>query len=703
MQGRDYIPCDIAEYHLLDVAELPPKDKNRALCDMRSFLREGRYGELDKQLESALTASFLSRDAEQRYYRGWMDMENTPDLRSVISMGPEGLAQIKAWQHDCPESNHAWLAETLYWHHCAWRYRSYGWAKKTTAAMWVCAAACNEMMVLAALQALTLEPRQWMAAALIIPAITAFGVPAWLAVIIANEKADSLPVLGELRDYQQCYPEEMAALMSYSGLNAYAQILAPDALPPGLLRNQTEKALIGPHYWLFASLHIHPTQFYIFTDYIPFQMPRWRGLPQDMLDLIVSPACEHLSLQEKDHLRHLIWWDDFRDDLGHKVADLVEREWQFTEVKREAEQALNANDRAQALRWLAASYYVMEDEPSAWHYLQQAVAQEPSLGGYLHHAALRLAGKFAPESRWRHNQICHNAQLMHSPQAMVLQGYCLLTGLFGFTQNEALGREWLDYALQHDPKDAWDQTGFILNELNYPDDATRLFTLGAEYGARGTASSLGSFYLYAPSETRDILRAISYYRQVVEQNSTLLSQKVIAKYPLIDNTDPFSYEDELKRAYYSLARCYQLLSYEETDTVKTAELEGKLVASLKASVDWGNDVALPELLALLSELHTLSVTHQYLDFLLEHGNKGSILAMTSLAKIYFNRKDKHIYNYKLSARWMYFALALAPDDEKVNEVFFSRHARNRWVTHRYVWSTSRIAAHEIPGQEHPIC
>ncbi|CNB14500.1 Sel1 domain-containing protein [Yersinia pseudotuberculosis] len=38
MQGRDYIPCDIAEYHLLDVAELPPKDKNRALCDMRSFL-----------------------------------------------------------------------------------------------------------------------------------------------------------------------------------------------------------------------------------------------------------------------------------------------------------------------------------------------------------------------------------------------------------------------------------------------------------------------------------------------------------------------------------------------------------------------------------------------------------------------------------------------------------------------------------------
>ncbi len=95
-----------------------------------------------------------------------------------------------------------------------------------------------------------------------------------------------------------------------------------------------------------------------------------------------------------------------------------------------------------------------------------------------------------------------------------------------------------------------------------------------------------------------------------------------------------------------------------------------MVASLKASVDWGNDVALPELLALLSELHTLSVTHQYLDFLLEHGNKGSILAMTSLAKIYFNRKDKHIYNYKLSARWMYFALALAPDDEKLMKSFF---------------------------------
>lgn len=63
---------------------------------MRSFLREGRYGELDKQLESALTASFLSRDAEQRYYRGWMDMENTPIYVASFQWGR------KVWHRSKP-------------------------------------------------------------------------------------------------------------------------------------------------------------------------------------------------------------------------------------------------------------------------------------------------------------------------------------------------------------------------------------------------------------------------------------------------------------------------------------------------------------------------------------------------------------------------------------------------------------------------
>lgn len=40
MQGRDYIPCDIAEYHLLDVAELPRRTKiGRYVTCVPSFVK----------------------------------------------------------------------------------------------------------------------------------------------------------------------------------------------------------------------------------------------------------------------------------------------------------------------------------------------------------------------------------------------------------------------------------------------------------------------------------------------------------------------------------------------------------------------------------------------------------------------------------------------------------------------------------------
>lgn len=701
MQDRHYLPCDADEYHRLEVAELPPMDREWSLCDIASLLREGRYDDLDRQLEQSLAASFLSRDAEQRYYYSWIGIESTPDLYNLNAAGPEGLAQIKAWQDACPESNHAYLAEAGYWHHHAWLYRSHGWARETTSAMWACAAACNEMVILAVLKALTLQPRQWMAAAMLIPAISVFNVPAWLARMVAGKQAvdKRISALDHLRGYHQQHAEEIDALMAYSGLKLDTDIAVPESLPAVLLSDQTDKARSGPHYWLFASLHIHPTQFYIFTAYIPFQMPRWRGSQREMRQLIASPVCAHLSEQERDRLRHLVWWDDFRDDLGHIVEDLTERERQFTEVKREAENALNADDRATALRWLAASYYAMQDEPAAWHYLQRAVALNPSLGEYLYNAALRLSDKYSAETRWKHNLICHNAQLSISPRASVLQAYSLLTGLFGFNKDEVLAGQWLQFALKNDPTDAWDQTCLILDELGYHQHALRLLSLGVEYGARGTAATLASFYERGEKVTQDIPRAIELYRQVVEQNSIILSQRATVKYPLIENRFLFSYENELKNVYQALAHCYQLCSFQETDAKRVAELELLLVESLKSSLDLGKVSVLPLLLSVLSELNTLSITHQHLDFLLEHGNQGSIPAMLSLAKIYYNRKDKKLYNYKLSARWIYFAETLAPDDESVNQLLYSCHARNRWATYRYAWATLRISAHEIPGQD----
>nr|WP_238328559.1 DUF4034 domain-containing protein [Chania multitudinisentens] len=666
---------------------------------MGSFLRDGRYQQLDEQLETALSASFLSREAEQQYYFAWSHDSPRLDLHDIISTGPEGLAHIKAWQRACPASSHAWLAETAYWLYYAWQYRSHGWATETTPSMWACAAACNKMMILAALQALTLEPRQWMAPALV---VTAFNVPDWFNLINEGKNQSVQSVLNELRNHQRQHPEEMDALMAYSGLNGHIEIIIPDALPTGMPLNHNGRRLKGRNFWLFAGLHIHPALYYIFISYIPFKMPRWGGSQEEIRQLISSPVCEYLTVQERDHLRHLVWWDDFRDACGHEVEDLTERKQQFIEVQREAEQALNAADRAEALRWLTVSYYALEDETSAWHYLQQAVAQEPNLGPYLHNAALSLAEKFTPDSRWRHNQICHNAQYGRSPYAMVLLGYCLLTGLFGFTQNEALGQQWLDYALKQDSCFAWNETADKLHKLGYQEEAIHLLTLGAERGATNTASKLAYFYVFDQSIPRNIPRAITYCHQVIDQNTAILSQRVVQKYPLINNHYAFSYEDELKNVYYYLARGYQLLCFEETDAAKVAELERQLIISLKAAIDWGDAQSLPSLLALLSEIQTLDVTHQYLDLLLEHGYKGNITAMTSLAKIYYNRRDKKLYNYKMSARWMYFAQTIAPDDEKVAEIFFSHHGRNYWSICRYTWSTLRIAAHEIPGQENSM-
>lgn len=95
-----------------------------------------------------------------------------------------------------------------------------------------------------------------------------------------------------------------------------------------------------------------------------------------------------------------------------------------------------------------------------------------------------------------------------------------------------------------------------------------------------------------------------------------------------------------------------------------------MIEALKAVADLGSETGLVQLLTILSEITTFSLIHQHLDLLQEHGNKGSVPAMLSLAKVHFNRRDKKSHNYKVSARWMHFSQGLAPDDQQVSEVFF---------------------------------
>lgn len=137
------------------------------IADIASFLRQARYDELDELFNHALTESFTCREAEKRYFLAWTQMCNPLyDLEPLVEAGPEGLELIKAWQNARPRSTHAWLAEVQYWNHRAWLYRSYGWARDTSHAMWICASACNEQMMIAAINAIDCDPRQWMAASL---------------------------------------------------------------------------------------------------------------------------------------------------------------------------------------------------------------------------------------------------------------------------------------------------------------------------------------------------------------------------------------------------------------------------------------------------------------------------------------------------------------------------------------------------------
>ncbi|EJJ7131584.1 DUF4034 domain-containing protein, partial [Salmonella enterica] len=151
------------------------------IADIPGLLREERYDELDERYNQALTESFTSREAEKRYFFAWNQMDNPfYDMDTLVEAGPQGLALIKNWQRARPRSTHAWLAEAQYWNHRAWLYRSYGWARETTRAMWICAAACNERMVIAVLNAIDCEPRQWMAAALTSTNSKVFDQPDWL-------------------------------------------------------------------------------------------------------------------------------------------------------------------------------------------------------------------------------------------------------------------------------------------------------------------------------------------------------------------------------------------------------------------------------------------------------------------------------------------------------------------------------------------
>ncbi|EDM3327096.1 hypothetical protein CRW80_13635 [Salmonella enterica subsp. enterica serovar Newport] len=314
------------------------------IADISGLLREERYDELDERYNQALMESFTSREAEKRYFFAWNQMDNPfYDMDTLVEAGPQGLALIKNWQRARPRSTHAWLAEAQYWNHRAWLYRSYGWARETTRAMWICAAACNERMVIAALNAIDCEPRQWMAAALTSTNSKVFGQPDWLVEFLVGADVAGQPLMEDLAEYHRHSPQEVDALMAHSGLS-FADAVCPNLPRPSVLPECNDDA--GQKYWLAVCLAIFPTAFYVLDEYIPFRMPRWRGSHEEIREFLESSVCDHLSAAEREHLELLIWWDDHRDlrikeawglfllnifevkdiTLAHKHLELVQQE-----------------------------------------------------------------------------------------------------------------------------------------------------------------------------------------------------------------------------------------------------------------------------------------------------------------------------------------------------------------------------------------
>lgn len=324
------------------------------IADIPGLLREERYDELDERYNQALTESFTSREAEKRYFFAWNQMDNPfYDMDTLVEAGPQGLALIKNWQRARPRSTHAWLAEAQYWNHRAWLYRSYGWARETTRAMWICAAACNERMVIAALNAIDCEPRQWMAAALTSTNSKVFGQPGWLVEFLVGADVAGQPLMEDLAEYHRHSPQEVDALMAHSGLS-FADAVCPNLPRPSVLPECNDDA--GQKYWLAVCLAIFPTAFYVLDEYIPFCMPRWRGSHEEIREFLESSVCDHLSAAEREHLELLIWWDDHRDLRIKEVDSPAEQERIIAKAEEISLRAHIQESRHNALKWLRVCY-----------------------------------------------------------------------------------------------------------------------------------------------------------------------------------------------------------------------------------------------------------------------------------------------------------------------------------------------------------
>ncbi|PXX34795.1 uncharacterized protein DUF4034 [Burkholderia pyrrocinia] len=653
---------------------IPPAKSRWFICDVDALLRAGDFAALDTQLDAALAASFADRTAEALY------VDALPaDVQPCIEAGAEGLARLRAWQAANPQSAHAWLCEAHYWHHWAYEYRGSGWAETVTETGWICAHACATLTIVAALRALVLAPTMWSAPKVIFTSVSSFDEPEWLTQLVQQRRWPVTELHLNVGAHDEATRAELQGMLARSGLNPGAPVACPAEFPealPGPV--QGKKLRKGKWYWMEATLHIHPHQFFPMRTFIWYMQPRWGGSHDHVRAFVDSDACAHLDAVEKDRLRHEIWRDDHIGNTLDSNDDDDDARRAMAATLARAKAALHPYHRWETLHWLAHSHFMRSEYEQAYARLREAEHDQPIDDNHAMAMGVRLALDLDPQGTWLTGAIERASDARACTSAMILRGYAHRTGTFGFAQDDARGDAWLEAARVNEPGSlAWNQLASAMrDEGRRPADAVALCELGYEAGGDSCGYLLGCFYEDGMHVTQDLYRAAHYFRESVDDGGNM--------------------------AAYKLAFAYYHIAGASKDEAERTRMQVEAVEAARVAHEMGHTEGLETMLMFIADVDDLPSRHRYVDELRRHAEGGHPAAMAALSSILADSRDKSLYNYRESVRWIMGAQAIAPDDEYVRNITRLRHEDGMLGKLLYKLHRKQIKAHEIPGNDNAM-
>jgi len=653
---------------------IPPAKSRWFICDVDALLRAGEFAALDAQLDAALAASLTDRTAEALY------VDALPaDVQPCLDAGAEGLARLRAWQAANPRSAHAWLCEAHYWHHWAYEYRGGGWAETVTEAGWICAHACATLTIVAALRALVLAPTMWSAPKVIFTSVSSFGEPEWLTQLVRERRWPVTELHLNAGAEDDATHAELQRMLARSGLNPDVPVACPaefpDALPGPV---QGKKLRKEKWYWMEATLHIHPTQYFSMRTFIWYMQPRWGGSHDHVRAFVDSDACAHLDAVEKDRLRHEIWRDEYYGNTLDADDDEDDARRAMAATLARAKAALHPYHRWETLHWLAHSHFMRSEYEQAYARLQEAERNEPISDNHALAMGLRLMLDLDPQGTWLTGAIERASDARACTSALILRGYAHRTGTFGFAKDDARGAAWLEAARVNEPGSlAWNQLASAMrDEGRRPADAVALCELGYAAGGDSCDYLLGCFYDEGMHVTRDLYRAAHYYRE--------------------------SMTDDGNMAAYKLGYAYFHIAGASKDEAERMRMQVEAVEAARKAHEMGHSQGLETMLMFIADVDDLPSRHRYVDELRRHAEAGHPSAMAALSSILADSRDKSLYNYRESVRWIMGAQAIAPDDAYVRNITRLRHEDGMLGKLLYKLHRKQIKAHEVPGADNAM-